>query len=63
LLPKSFTYLLQQSNGVPSYHLGVICSKRLQVVPALFPTGFDADYNEGSNTTGFRNNRVGIRQC
>ncbi|KAJ6460717.1 hypothetical protein DFH09DRAFT_1114588 [Mycena vulgaris] len=60
LLPKPFTYLLQQSNGVPSYHLGVISSKRLQVVPALFPTGFDADYNKGSNTTGFRNNRLWI---
>jgi hypothetical protein len=74
LLPHLFAYFerMQQESGnsdsddedasgnKPAWYLASIVKKQLQIVPANFPTGADADYNKGAGTTGWRNNRLWI---
>ncbi|KAJ7465552.1 hypothetical protein FB451DRAFT_1561369 [Mycena latifolia] len=66
LLPLPFGYFdrltleSDDPNAPPPWVLAAVVGKRLKIVPAIFPTGSDVDYNKGASTTGFRNNRLWI---
>ncbi|KAF8217543.1 hypothetical protein K438DRAFT_1746844 [Mycena galopus ATCC 62051] len=62
-LPKPFAFLGCKPQDEPTWYLGVIHSRRLEVAPIMYPTGSDAEYNMGANTTGFRHNRLWILAC